>query len=84
MSDAVAKLEMGPLLVRQRTIADQYRALEKVVQALHLSMAATTFDQAGRAKAKSELDARTEELMRLGRQMLELDVSVSAASSKSN
>jgi hypothetical protein len=79
MSHAISKLEIGPLLVEQRRIADEYRALEKVVTALHQSLAATTFDQAGRAEMRLDLDARTAELMQLGRRMLELDASVTIA-----
>jgi len=79
MSNAISKLEIGPLLAEQRRIADEYRAAEKVVTALHQSLSATTFDQAGRAEMKLDLEARTAELMQLGRRMLELDASVTIA-----
>jgi DNA-binding response OmpR family regulator len=80
MSHAISKLETGPLLVEQRRIADEYRAVEKVVKALHQSLAAASFDQVGRAEMKLDLKARTAVLMRLGQQMLELDASVTVAS----
>lgn len=84
MSHAISKLEIGPLLAEQRRIADEYRALEKVVTGLHQSLAATTFDQAKRAEMKLDLESRTAELMRLGRRMLELDASVTIAALRPN
>ncbi len=80
MSDAISKIEIGPLLVEQRRIAYEYRVAEKVVQDLHKSLAATSFDQVGRAEAASDIVSRTADLKRLGQQMLDLDASVIAAS----
>jgi hypothetical protein len=80
MSDAISKMEVGPLLAEQRRIADEYRVAEKVVQDLHTSLAATSFDQVGRAEAAADIVSRTADLMRLGQQMLDLDASVIAAS----
>jgi DNA-binding response OmpR family regulator len=80
MSDAISKMEVGPLLAEQRRTADEYRVVEKVVQDLHKSLAATSFDQVGRAEAAAHIVSRTADLMRLGQQMLDLDASVIAAS----
>ena len=80
MSDAISKMEVGPLLAEQRRTADEYRVVEKVVQDLHKSLAATSFDQVGRAEAASDIVSRTADLKRLGQQMLDLDASVIAAS----
>ena len=84
MSDAISKMEVGPLLVEQRRIADEYRVAEKVVQNLHKSLAATSFDQVGRAEATADIVSRTADLMRLGQRMLDLDASVIAASLRSS
>lgn len=80
MSDAISKMEVGPLLAEQRRTADEYRVVEKVVQDLHKSLAATSFDQVGRAEAAAHIVSRTADLMRLGQRMLDLDASVIAAS----
>jgi DNA-binding response OmpR family regulator len=80
MTHAIAKFEVGPLLLKQRRIADEYRAVEKRVQRLHHSLATMSFDPAGRAEAQADLAAQTAELMRLGQQMLESDASVTVAS----
>jgi hypothetical protein len=79
MSDAISKIEIGPLLLEQRCIADEYRVAEKVVQDLHKSLAATSFDQVGRAEVAADILSRTADLMRLGQQMLDLDASVHAS-----
>ena len=84
MSDAISKMEVGPLLAEQRRTADEYRVVEKVVQDLHKSLAATSFDQVGRAEAAAHIVSRTADLMRLGQQMLDLDASVIAASLRSS
>jgi CheY-like chemotaxis protein len=79
MSDAISKIEIGPLLVEQRRNADEFRVAEKVVQDLHTSLAATSFDEVGRAEVAAEILSRTADLMRLGQQMLDLDASVHAS-----
>jgi hypothetical protein len=43
-------------------------------------LAATSFDQVGRAAAAVEIVSLTADLMRLGQQLLDLDASVIAAS----
>ena len=52
---------------------------EKVVQDLHTSLVATSFDEVGRAEVAADILSRTAELMRLGQQMLDLDASVHAS-----
>jgi DNA-binding response OmpR family regulator len=79
MSHEISKIEIGPLLVEQRRIADDYRALEKILQGLHKSLAAKSFNRAERAEAQAGIVSRTAELARLGQQMLELDASVTVA-----
>jgi DNA-binding response OmpR family regulator len=76
MSDAIAKIEIGPLPVEQRRIADEYRSVEKVLQAMHKSLSTKTFDRATRAETEASIVTRTAELMRLGQQMLDLDTFV--------
>ena len=78
MSDAVSKIEIGPLLVEQRRIADEYRALEKVLQQLHKSLATKNFDRVARAETEAGIVARTADLTRLGRRLLEVDASVTS------
>ncbi len=53
--------------------------VEKVVQDLHKSLAATSFNQVGRAEAAAHIVSRTADLMRLGQQMLDLEASVHAS-----
>ncbi len=71
-SDAIAKLERGPMSDEQRRIADEYRTVEKVVQALRRSLATTGFDQLRRAKTRENIASSSAELMRLAQQLLDL------------
>jgi CheY-like chemotaxis protein len=82
MSDAIAKLEIGPLLVDQRRIADEYRVVEKAVQALHKSLTSTSFNRDKRDELEADIVSRTADLMRLGGQLLRLDSSVASAISR--
>ena len=75
MSDAIAKIEIGPLPVEQRRIADEYRAVEKVVQGLHRSLSTKNFNRATRVETQANIVTHTAELMRLGQQVLDLDTS---------
>jgi CheY-like chemotaxis protein len=79
MSDAIAKIEVGPLAVDQRRIADEYRAAEKIVQELQHSLATKSFNRAERAEMVVSVAFRTAELMRLGQRMLDLNASVAVA-----
>jgi len=75
MSVAIAKIELGPLLADQRQIADEYRALEKIVQKLHKSLAVKNFNRAERGVAVASIASHTAELMRLGQRILDLSAS---------
>ena len=54
--------------------------VEKSVQELHGMLAAKNVDPADRTEMELAVISRTDELMRLGKRMLELDASVTAAS----
>ena len=71
--------EMGPLLVEQRQIGDEYRMAVKAIEELH-NLIASNVDKADRAEMEADVATRTAELMRLGQRMLELDASVTVAS----
>lgn len=77
MSDAIARIERGPLPDDQRRIVGDYRTVEKVVVGLHKSLAANRFNRSDRAEAAASIVSRTAELMRLGQQIVELDASAS-------
>ena len=83
LGDIVSK-DIGPLLVEQRRIADEFRVVEKSIQELHVRLAAKDIDPADRTAIELAIISRTEELMRVGRRMLELDASVAAAKSRPN
>ena len=82
LGDTVSNTDIGPLLVEQRRIADEFRVVEKSIQELHSMLAAKNVDPADRTEMESGVISRTDELMRLGKRMLELDASVTAASSQ--
>jgi CheY-like chemotaxis protein len=79
MGDIISNKEIGPLLVEQRRIGDEYRVVEKAVQELHNMLAARNVDPVDRTEMEAGVTSRTAELMCLGRRMLELDASVTAA-----
>ena len=78
--DAKPATAISPLLVEQRQIGDEYRVVEKEIEVLHGMMAARNVDPTDHAEMEAGVIARTAELMRLGRRMLELDASVTVAS----
>jgi DNA-binding response OmpR family regulator len=71
--------EMGPLLVEQRQVGDEYRMAVKAIEELH-NLIASNEDEADRAEMEADVATRTAELVRLGQRMLELDASVTVAS----
>ena len=73
-------MEIGPLLVEQRRIGDEFRVVEKSIQELHSRLAARNVDPVDRIEMEAGVISRTAELMRLGKRMLELDASVTVAS----
>lgn len=79
LADTVSNKEIGPLLVEQRRIGDEYRVVEKAVQELHNMLAARNVDPVDRTEMEAGVTSRTAELMRLGQRMLELDASVRVA-----
>ena len=80
LGDTISNIEISPLLIEQRRIGDEYRVVEKSVQELHGMLAAKNVDPADRTEMELAVISRTDELMRLGKRMLELDASVTAAS----
>ena len=78
--DTVSNTEIGPLLVEQRRIADEFRVVEKSIQELHGMLGAKNVDPADRTEMEVGVISRTDELMRLGKRMLELDAAVTVAS----
>ena len=77
---SIQQTEISPLLVEQRQIGDRFRMVGKEIEELHAMMAARNVVPPDRAKMEADIIARTAELMRLGRRMLELDASVTVAS----
>jgi hypothetical protein len=78
--DAKPAGEVGPLLIEQRRIGDEYRVVEREIQELHSMLAARNVDPADRTEMQAGVTSRTAELMRLGQRLLELDASVTVAS----
>jgi DNA-binding response OmpR family regulator len=79
LGNTVSNTDIGPLLVEQRRVADEYRVVEKSIQELLNMIAARNVDPADRAEMELGVISRTDELMRLGKLRLELDASVIAA-----
>jgi len=73
-------MEIGPLLVEQRRIADEFRVVEKAMQEVQRLLARRDTDPASRARMEAGVASSFAELMRLGQRMLELDASVTIAS----
>ena len=80
LGDTVSKTDIGPLLVEQRRVGDEYRVVEKAIQELHNMLAAKNVEPADRTEMELGVISRTDELMRLGKRMLELDAAVTVAS----
>ena len=70
--------DIGPLLVQQRQVADEFRVVEKTVQ--EFAAGAKNVDPADRTEMELAVISRTDELMRLGKRMLELDAAVTIES----
>jgi hypothetical protein len=73
-------MEIGPLLVEQRRIADEFRVVEKAMQEVQRLLARRDTDPASRARMEAGVASSFAELMRRGQRMLELDASVTIAS----
>ena len=76
--------ELGELLIQQRQVGDEYRAVEKVIQELHRLMGSKHVDPKDLAEMEVDVAIRTAALHRLGKRLLELDVGVTIASLRSN
>ena len=77
---SIQQTEFSPLLTEQRQIGDQFRVVEKEIEALHGTLADRNVEAPDRAEMEASVTTRTAELMRLGRRMLELDASVTITS----
>ena len=78
--DAKLPTAISPLLVERQQIGDEYRVVERAIQELHNLIATKNVDPTDRTEMEADVIARTAELMRLGRRMLEIDASVTIAS----
>src|SRR6185436_19443088 len=77
---AAPTTNIGPLLVEQRRVADEFRVVERSVTELHGMLGAKNVDPADRIEMEAGITSRTVELRRLGKRMLELDAAVTVAS----
>ena len=84
LGDTVPDTDIGSLLVEQRRIADKFRSVEKAIHELHVRLVAQNVAPADRAEMELVVTSRTDELMRLGERMLELDALVTAARLRGN
>ena len=80
LGDTVSHTDIGPLLVEQRRVGDEYRVVERSIQELHGMLGAKNVDPADRTEMELAVISRTDELMRLGKRMLELDAAVTIES----
>ena len=60
--DAISKTEIGPLLVEQRRIGDEYRVVEKAIHELHNLLAAKNVDPADRTEMEAGVISRTDRI----------------------
>ena len=74
-------MEIGPLLVEQRRVGDEFRIVEEAVQQMHRTLAGR-LDAATRSQIEECAISTTTELRRLGQRRLELDASVSAVNAR--
>ena len=76
--------DLRELLVQQRQVGDEYRAVEKVVQELHKLMGSKNIDPTDLAQMEVDVAIRSAALNRLGKRLLELDAAVTIASLRSD
>jgi hypothetical protein len=72
-------MKIGPLLVEQRRISDEFRVVESAIQEMQKQLAKRRIDPADRMRMEAGVATSTAELMRLGQLRLELDASVTIA-----
>ena len=80
LGDTSSTIDIGPLLVEQRRVSDECRVIERSITELHGMLGARNVEPADRAEMELGVISRTDELMRLGKRMLELDAAVTVAS----
>ena len=73
-------MEIGHLLIEQRRTGDQFRVVEKAIHLMHGLLAGRGIDPGARANLEAGVISSTAELLRIGKRMLDLDASVTAAS----
>lgn len=76
-------MEIGPLLVEQRRVGDEFRIVEAAVQQMHKTLAGRHLDAATRSQIEAFVDSTTSKLIQLGRRRLDLDAAVPAADARS-
>ena len=76
----IVSTKIDSLLVEQRRVGDEYRALEGVLQELKNLVATGNVALTDRTEMEAGVVSRSAELARLGQRMLELDASVTIAS----
>ncbi len=75
-------MDIGPLLVEQRRVGDEFRIVEAAVRKMHGTLAGRRLDTTTRSKIEACVISTTTELIRLGQRRLELDASVCAATAR--
>ncbi len=75
-------MEVGPLLVEQRRVGDEFRIVEKAVQQMHKALVTGRLNAAMRSQIEARAVSTITELRRLGQRQLELDAQVSAANKR--
>jgi predicted membrane GTPase involved in stress response len=81
-SSKAVEMEIGPLLVEQRRVGDEFRIVENAVQQMHRTLAGKHLDPATRLQIEAFAISTTTELRRLGQRRLDLDASVCAANAR--
>ena len=72
-------MEMRSLLIEQRNAGDQFRSVERDILRQHTILAGNSLGLGDRRQAEKALSFGQAERLRLGKRMLELDVSVTIA-----
>lgn len=84
VSRKVTYMKIGPLLVEQRRVGDEFRIVEAAVQQMHKTLTSRHLDAAKRSQISAFVTTTTAELIRLGRLRLDLDAAVCAANRREN
>lgn len=75
-------MEVGPLLVEQRRVGDEFRIVEQAIEQMHSALANGRLSAAMRSQLEACSVSTAAELRRLGQRRLELDAEVSAANTR--